>query len=258
MPAHERRVARLGAGAALALVVVAFWRLWAQAYAIFGVDEGVSFESLKTVAFDTSWGTGWMLQLAGAVAAVASFWWAATRPRVGWWVAAAVAAYVGASLAFTGHAMSQGPRGLSLTLQVAHVLGAGLWIGSLFSMVVFGLMTAQVEDRPSVAAAIVDAFSPLALVGVGVLALSGLATAVVYIDATNQLWTTPYGRTLLLKLMAFGSVAAFGAYNWRRLRPRLGTDPDATRELVTSASIELLIAVLVLAITSVLVALPLE
>ena len=147
---------------------------------------------------------------------------------------------------------------MSVPLQIAHVLGAGLWIGSLFLMVVFGLMTRDAENKPPVAAAIVDAFSPLALVGVGVLALSGLATAVVYLDAISQLWTTAYGRTFLMKLMAFGSVAAFGAYNWRRLRPRLGTDPEATRALVTSAGIELLIAVLVLMITSVLVALPLE
>lgn len=54
-----------------------------------------------------------------------------------------------------------------------------------------------------------------------------------------------------------GGRRAFGAYNWRRLRPQLGT-PSATTALTKSAAIELSLAALVLGITSVLVALPLE
>ena len=91
----------------------------------------------------------------------------------------------------------------------------------------------------------------------GVLAATGLVTAVLYLESLSQLWTSWYGRVLVFKVLLFASVGAFGAYNWRRLRPQLGT-PSATTALTKSAAIELSLAALVLGITSVLVALPLE
>ena len=54
----------------------------------------------------------------------------------------------------------------------------------------------------------------------------------------------------------FGAVAALGAYNWRRLKPVLH-EPDQPRRLKISGSVELLLAALVLAVTAILVALPL-
>ena len=72
-------------------------------------------------------------------------------------------------------------------------------------------------------------------------------------DAT--LWTTAFGRTLLVKLALLGGVAGVGAYNWRRVRPALGRRGGAAR-LRTSAMVELGFATLVVMATAVLVATP--
>jgi copper transport protein len=79
-------------------------------------------------------------------------------------------------------------------------------------------------------------------------------SAVLHLDALNQLWTTGYGRTLLLKIGTVALVAAVGAWNWRAVRPRLSaTGPGPLRR---SAPLELLAAAIVLALTAVLVATP--
>jgi putative copper export protein len=69
------------------------------------------------------------------------------------------------------------------------------------------------------------------------------------------LWTSPYGRTLLLKVGIFSAVAVVGAYNFLRVRPALGARPGAER-LRRSGTIELLLALAVLVVTAVLVAVP--
>ena len=58
-----------------------------------------------------------------------------------------------------------------------------------------------------------------------------------------------------MKLAILGVVALTGFYNWRFVKPRLGTD-DATGHLRRSARVEVAVAVLVLLVTAVLVATP--
>ena len=95
-------------------------------------------------------------------------------------------------------------------------------------------------------------FSPLAVAAVVTLAGSGVLTAVLYLDALAELWTTAWGRTLALKVGLFAATGAVGAYNWRRLTPRLG-DAPGTAALLRSARLELALAIVLLAVTAVLV-----
>ncbi len=76
-----------------------------------------------------------------------------------------------------------------------------------------------------------------------------------YLGSWPALWQTTYGRTLLIKIGLLGLTVLLGAYNWRRLRPRLGTPGSAAR-LFQSARLELLVGALLLAATAILVALP--
>jgi putative copper export protein len=71
----------------------------------------------------------------------------------------------------------------------------------------------------------------------------------------SNLWSTPYGYTLIAKLCVVLVVVGLGAWNWRKQRPLLGTE-SAAAVLRRSATAELIAATVVLAITSVLVSLP--
>jgi len=141
-----------------------------------------------------------------------------------------------------------------------HELAGGLWIGTLFVLVVVGLTVVlrsplPSERRGALAAEMVHGFSPLALGSATVLATFGVITAWRHLHGLSNLWLTPYGITLIVKLCVVAAVVAFGAWNWRRQRPRLG-DEAGTLALRGTARAELALAAVVLAVTSILVSLP--
>jgi putative copper export protein len=146
------------------------------------------------------------------------------------------------------------------TVNPLHVIGGALWLGTLFVIVAAGLPaalheTVADEHRGPAVAWLVRAFSPVALVGATLLALTGVITAVRHVKYLAAMWTTPYGFALDVKLLAVAAVVAFGYWNWQRLTPRLG-DEAAARELRVNARYEIAMACVVLVITGVLVSLP--
>jgi len=141
-----------------------------------------------------------------------------------------------------------------------HRVVAGLWIGTLFVLLVAGLAPVLRAERArarrgALVADMVNGFSPLAL-GCGLLVvLSGLVTAWRHLTPLSSLWTTPYGYALLVKLALAAGVFGLGAWNWRRVRPTLGSDAAAAA-IRRSARAELAMAALVLAATAIVVSLP--
>jgi putative copper resistance protein D len=81
---------------------------------------------------------------------------------------------------------------------------------------------------------------------------TGAGASLALVATPSDLLTTPYGRTLSLKLLLVGGVLALGAMNARVWTPRLDTDPGA-RALRRTAGVELLLGQLVLIVTAILV-----
>lgn len=141
-----------------------------------------------------------------------------------------------------------------------HVLAGGLWIGTLFVLVVAGIGVlmrheGERDARGNVVADLVNAFSPLALVcGLGVVTF-GVLAALRELEPLSALWTTAYGYTLIGKLCIVALVFGLGAWNWRRQRPTLGSEA-AAHSIRRSATFELIAATLVLLVTSIMLSLP--
>jgi putative copper export protein len=176
----------------------------------------------------------------------------AARSRWSGWPMAAVA-LVGAELAgiLTGRWAGM--------VNPLHQLFAGLWLGTLAVLVIAGFDAVlrhepRAEPGPIVAD-LVNGFSPLALTCGPLLVITGVTTALLHLHPFSSLWTTPYGYTLLLKLCLVAVVFTLGAWNWRRQRPRLGTE-EAGGLIRRSSVWELSAATLVLIVTAVLVSLP--
>ena len=263
VPALRTGAARLGLGATLAVGVAAVMRLVAQSYALHDAGAVLRAGLLGTMLVHTVWGWGWLVQMGGVLLAVPGFA-AARRPRgAGWGTAAFGTVAMAASPALSGHAVAA-PQWTTLTVlaDVAHVVGAGGWLGSLFVLVVVGIPAAVRlggDARGPAVADLVDAFSPTALVFAALVAATGVVATWVHVGTVAALWQTAYGRTLLVKLALIAGLIAFGAYHWRRVRPALATDPGSAADagrLRRSAGLELLVAALVLAATAVLVATP--
>lgn len=141
-----------------------------------------------------------------------------------------------------------------------HVLAGATWIGGLFMLMTIAVPSVLRADqtahgRARTVADMVNAFSPMALAAVAVLVTTGVITAVRHLKFVAALWTTSYGMALVVKLCFVAVVLGIGVWNWRRLRPTLGT-PAASLRIQRSARFELLFAGAVLLVTSVLVSLP--
>jgi putative copper export protein len=175
----------------------------------------------------------------------------AARGRRGAWPAAAVG-LIGYELA----AVLSG-RWVGL-VNPLHQLLAGLWLGTLTVLVVAGIaavLKGPVALRGPVVADMVNGFSPLALTCGPLLVLTGVTTALLHLRPFSSLWSTPYGYALLVKLCLVAIVFTLGAWNWRRQRPRLGSE-EAAGLIRRSSMVELTMATLVLMVTAVLVSLP--
>jgi len=186
------------------------------------------------------------------IAAIVGFILVLARLGFGWWIAAIGVVFAPLTPALTGQWVR--------LINPVHRLAAGFWIGTLFIVVVAGLApllrSAVVgERRGAFAAAMINAFSPLALGSAFVLVVFGVITAWRHLKVLAALWTTPYGYALIAKLSVVLVVVALGAWNWRRQRPLLGSE-SAAGAIRRSASAELAAALVVLILTAILVSLP--
>jgi copper transport protein len=255
----EAGARRIGTAAAVVLVAAAALRLYIQVRSILEPEEAFTAAVARPIVTGTAWGSGWTLQAAAAIVALLGLLAARWLPATGWGLAGlgALGAVIASPL--TGHAIENpwGPR-VGAALQAAHLLGGAVWLGTLFVLVAtaYGATRhTRSSRREQVIATLVDGYSPMALIGGLATMGAGVLLAFAYIDSFGQLWSTTYGRALLLKVAILVGVAAVGAYNWRRVRPALGSAPGAGR-LRRSATIELILGTLLLATTAVLVALP--
>lgn len=192
------------------------------------------------------------IQIVAILLMVIGFLLATRRVGAGW-----VMALVGAvALPLRGLVTGE----LSRIVNPVHLFAAGLWIGTLFVLVVAGIAIAFRRDlsgerRGRVVADMVNAFSPLALGAAALLVTFGVITATLHLKYWSAIWTTPYGWAFLVKLFFVAMVVALGAWNWRRVRPSLGQEAGAVT-LRSSATRELVVAGCVLLATSILVSIP--
>ncbi|MFL5929206.1 MAG: copper resistance CopC/CopD family protein [Gaiellaceae bacterium] len=140
----------------------------------------------------------------GAAAALAP----TVRVLVG--VAAACSLALLAAPTLAGHALDRNqPRVLAPLVDLAHTASAAVWIGGLLSLV---YVLPRAED-PALRTTAVRRFSTTALVAVTVLALTGIGRALTELSAVSQVWSTSYGRTLIVKTALFAVLVGLGWLN---------------------------------------------
>lgn len=99
-----------------------------------------------------------------------------------------------------GHAVAPGvSHWLSVPSDLVHVAGAAVWIGGVFSL----LLLAPREA--------VRRFAPFAAAAVVAIAITGVLRAVTELSSVSQLWTTSYGKAILVKSILFLAVVGLAA-----------------------------------------------
>lgn len=218
---------------------------------------------IGAMLFDSVWGWSLLLQTAGLIIAAVALY-LVHRPgdsKSGVWKAALLGTLVLAvSPSLSAHAGASSLALIAVPADMLHILVAGMWLGTLTVIVIVGISAAvKTPDavRPGARVAeMINVFSPLALTCGALVVLTGIGSSLIELPSVSSLWTTPYGVVLLLKLFFVALLFAAGAWNWRRMKPRL-TGDNSVAPIRSSASLELMLAVSVLAVTAVLVALEL-
>jgi putative copper export protein len=257
----ETRVARLGLR--LAVVLVGAWLLRMVVQVMGFRDPFVPLsDDVSLLLFETFWGTVWMAQ--GVVLLLlAALWWAVARGAaasaamatrsldVAWSALALLVVALAITLALSGHAVGADARTLAVTADTVHTLAAGGWIGSLAVILLVGRPGGGTDD-PSVFAAQIRAFSPLALVAGGALVAMGVVLSWTHLHAVSDLWTSGYGRLLSAKVSLALVIFSLGFWNWKRGVPVVDR-PEGAAAVQTRAAWEVGLAVLVLLLTAMLV-----
>ena len=212
----------------------------AAAFGVIGAALGVwgqtalAGESGLGVALDWPAITDTIGTRLGTVLVVEALAWIAAaalvRPAVASakrWAALALAApiaFLVAAAALGGHATTEPPIWLFAAANVLHVAGISLWAGGVL---VLWAISGRLLRALSVSAAgeaslrLLERFSPLALFAVAVVLLTGVIQSLINISDFAQLFSTPYGRAVLIKLVLFGLLVGAGVWQRRRGIPGL-------------------------------------
>lgn len=252
------RAGRLGQGALFLYGLAAITRLYTQSVALNGQPRALDPDALFALLARTSWGMGWTTGIIGALLLLVGWAIAKRGIALGTPLALTGALALAASPALTGHAASSNWFIAAVTLDVLHILAAGVWIGGLLMVLLAGVpaMRRVTDGNPDAAvSALVNSFHPVALFCAPVVVAAGLGTSILRLGGLTPLTTTRYGVTLLVKIGLFFLVVALASYNSMRARRALGT-PEGTSRLRRTAALELGLAMLVIAATAVLVSTP--
>jgi copper transport protein len=132
--------------------------------------------------------------------------------------------YLAITPAFSGHASTQGPRGVFFPVDVIHVLTASAWVGGI-ACLLFALpaATRRLEplERTRLLLAALVRFSALALVCVIAISLTGVVQAYIDVRSFHGLLHSTYGALVVAKVALLLALVGFGWMNRERVIPAL-------------------------------------
>jgi copper transport protein len=142
----------------------------------------------------------------------------------------------------------------------AHLTFTALWLGGVAML---ALVVAPLAD-PKNLGAIITHFSPLAMFSVFVVTLTGIVQSASFLGSLDELVTTSYGRTIVIKVILLIVLIGFGAYHQQVISPRLqawrlrdtSSADRATRRFRVSILLEMLVSAIILLAAGALTALP--
>jgi copper transport protein len=168
--------------------------------------------------------------------------------------------------ALAGHAATRDLVPLAIASDLVHLASVSVWLGGLTCLVSCVLPRRRADELSQV----VPRFSRLAGVAVCAILVTGLFQAWREVGSKDALTSTTYGRLLLVKFILFGLMVGLGRLSRRwvharyrvpalQLSPGPGAaaadqDTEAVSRLRRTVGAETVLAVIVLAVTSLLVA----
>jgi copper transport protein len=248
----QARAALVGMWSSVLVIIAACARIFLESRMIAATIPAGQSMSTSGMLSHTTWGFALLSQAVLAVIALVAFAFGTRRIGGAWLIAGLCAIVLAVTPALAGHAAATAHlTSFVVASDFLHVLGAASWLGTLLYVIVIGLPAVrplQDGERWQAVASLVNTFSPVALLSAAIVVASGVIASWVHLNHVTDLWTTSYGKVLLLKLVLVAATLLVGAYNFRRVQPHLVTEGGSAR-LRRSATFELGFAFIVLLVT---------
>jgi copper transport protein len=208
------------------------------------------YGDLSPFAEKTRFGIAFLVTMVGfgAVAALGILAWTLDRPAL-LWPALLAALLLASAFSLSGHQATE-PNS-SWATQLAdwlHLVAASVWAGGVLALAALVWPLAPQARRRAFLG-----FSRIAVALVAVLVLAGTYLAIVRLPDVADLWTTSYGRLLLVKLGVVSVALAWGGIHHMVVRPRLELGETPSSRVGRSLIGESAVAMAVLLVAAVLV-----
>ena len=162
------------------------------------------------------------------------------------------------TLSLTSHgAATPGIRSAALFSDYLHLLASAVWVGALFHFclgIPLALRSLSARERRECFSSMVPRFSVVAALSVAVLVVTGLFNSWAQVTVLPAMGT-PYGLTLLVKVVLVVALLLFGAMNLLWVRPAIREKGERVVWLKRFVNAEVVLAVLVLGSVAVLTSL---
>src|SRR5947209_13057362 len=219
----------------LVLFVANFGVLLGQAFTIAGGQLGAAFapQLLGGLIANGRFGTFWIVRtIVIAVSLVLALFTLLVkrRPRLAESVLPSVNLLLGATL-FIAISLSSHASAVSSNIMIyavladwLHLLAAALWVGGMMYITTTYLPVLKRKSSLEQAHSLITLlpyFSPLAIAGVIIMAVTGPFSATIHLTSWQQLFTTAYGRALSVKILLVIGLMVTSAIHVALIRPRL-------------------------------------
>ncbi|HET8912473.1 MAG TPA: copper resistance protein CopC [Ktedonobacteraceae bacterium] len=205
-----------------------------QALVITGGDwSGVSLTLLDSMLNNGRFGTFWLMReivifLALLIGLIVwcikqpSAWIKAVSP----WLNMILGLALLIAITLSGHASAVPGQTFIFAVLIdwLHLLGAALWVGGMLYIVSSYLPVLKklnLGERTNSLITLLPYYSPWAVAGIVILAITGPFSASFHMTSWMQFLTTAYGRALLVKIVLVGLLMLTSAIHVFWLRPRL-------------------------------------
>src|SRR3954451_12789646 len=214
--------------------------------------------------FDTTIGLAWVVRAAAIALSAIVLLWTAARCREWWWqlTLAVGLVVVGIASAYGGHGASGRWHYIGVLTTMLHVAAMAVWLGGL-ALLVLSFKDVQRDG--------VERFSSIALLAVIGIVATGTIQSFRQIGSLDELTSTSYGKLLIWKLVAVGMVLAVAGVARASTHGRLSLSTASTASpgpasvgaaalpfdrarLRRATSVEMLLAVVMVVVTSLLMA----
>lgn len=241
---------------------------WFALVAMTMSGQPLQMDILKIVWKRTQFGTVWKIRLifflvATTLAIFACFLKSPALKRYATWFQLGISGCLLGSLAWAGHGQESSPW--HLFADVLHLLAAGIWPAGLLPLFLLLRKSRRLTDSPDwlSMSVLVRRFSAISLAAVSLLTVTGFVNSWFLVGSIPNLFSQPYGRWLLAKIIFFCAALVVASVNLLRLKPRLQAESSSSEkaiatvaQLQTNVQLELFLGMAIIVVVAVLGILP--